>query len=159
LSIVFIAKNSSKVINTFPDKCIMQHLKTDLKRYLNQTILNMAKDLNYTVKSQAPSTELDLFNSPSLVIWSGESHNTIYQDKTVNWAFRAIHDAMHLKTRLDFSPEQEIEMGRIQASKIGSDIVAKLFYIEIAGQAEHYLKTGQFVQDQVKFTLDALKNN
>ena len=120
----------------------MQHLKQDLK---------------YTVKDKAPSTELELFNSPSLVIWSGESHNTIYQDESVNWAFRAVHDDYHLKTGLGFSPEHEIEMGRIQASKIDSDILAKLFYIEIAGQAEHYLKTGQFVQDQVAFTLNALK--
>lgn len=131
-------------------------MRNDLLRHLNQTVLDLAKGLNYTVKSQAPSTELELFNSPSLVVWSGESHNTIYQDETVNWAFRAIHDNMHLKTGLGFSPQHEIEMGRIQASQIDSDIIAKLFYIEIAGQAEHYLKTGQFVQDQVAFTLDKL---
>lgn len=132
-------------------------LKQDLKNYLNQSVLNMAKGLKYQVADFAPSTELELFNASSLVVWSGSSHNTIYQDETVNWAFRAVHDAMHLKTRLGFTPEQEIEMGRIQASQIGSDIVAKLFYIEIACQAEHYLKTGQFVSDQVEFTLKNLQ--
>jgi hypothetical protein len=129
----------------------------DLILALNQEVLKQARGLRYTVSDVAPSTESALWSQPTLVVWSGASDNTIYGDAAVNYAFRAIHDAMHLKTGLSFSPQHEIEMGRIQASKIGSDLIAKLFYIEIAGQAEHYLKTGQFVQDQVQFTINQLK--
>jgi hypothetical protein len=132
-------------------------MDASLVKALNQEVLNQARGLEYIVKDVAPSTEAGLFNQPSLVVWAGASENTIYKDAQVNWAFRAVHDALHLKTRLGFTPQEEIEMGRIQASKIGSDLIAKLFYIEIAGQAEFYLKTGQFVQDQVKFTMDQLK--
>ena len=133
----------------------MRHLDI---RTINSMILKMASTIDYMPQDEAPSTERELFNCGTLKIWTGASDNTIYQDETVNWAFRAIHDAFHLETRLGFTPEEEIEMGRLQASKIDSDILAKLFYIEIAGQAEYYLKTGQFVNDQIKFTMEALQN-
>lgn len=128
-------------------------------RELNHYILKQAETLQYRVSDSAPGTESELFGNVGrdLIIWSGESDNTIYQDPKVNHAFRAIHDAMHLKTGLGFTPEEEIEMGRIQAAQIDSDFIAKLFYIEIAGQAEYYLKHGKFVEDQINFTLNQLK--
>lgn len=119
----------------------------------------MAKKIEYIVKDSAPSTELELFNAPSLVIWSGESDNTIYNDPKINHMFRAIHDSIHLKTGLGFSPEQEIEMGRIQAAALEANcksLLADLFYIEIAEQAKYYLKNGIFVKDQVTFTKERL---
>lgn len=121
--------------------------------YINRTILQAAKKVKYEVKDIAPQTELDLFSS-GLIIWSGASDSTIYQDPQVNWAFRALHDSLHLKTRLDFSVEQEIELGRIQASKFDSDLIQELIYCEIALQAQYFAKTGQFVKDQVQFTKD-----
>lgn len=131
-------------------------MKRDLVNYLNSYILRQSSSLRYIIADAAPSTESELFSASSMIVWSGASDATIYGDAKVNYAFRAIHDAMHLKTGLGFSPAEEIEMGRIQASKIDSDIIAKLFYIEIAGQAEHYLKTGSFVQNQIEFTLNQL---
>lgn len=120
--------------------------------FINQSILDQASKLRYIVKDEAPSSEVDLFSSTSLVVWSGASEATIYQDASVNYAFRAIHDALHLKTGLGFSVSHEVEMGRIQASKQTSDLMADLVYCEVAGQALHYLKTGLFVLDQVAFT-------
>lgn len=131
-------------------------MNKDLIRYINHLILKEASSLRYTVKTDAPNTFKDLYNSTGLVIWSGESDNTIFQDKTVNWAFRALHDNLHLKTLIGFTPEEEIELGRIQASKY-TGIMADLVYCEVAGQAEYYLKNGIFVKDQVQFTIDYLK--
>lgn len=121
---------------------------------INQLILNTAP--KHVVKDVAPSTFADLIRQPTLVIWSGESHNTVFNDARVNWAFRALHDALHLKTGIGFAPEEEIYIGRIQANQY-TGLMADLVYIETAGQAEHYLKTGQFVKDQVKFTLNSLQ--
>lgn len=126
-------------------------------RYINATVLRDAGRLIYTVADVAPSNETDLFNSPSLVIWSGASDKTIYGDATVNYAFRAIHDALHLETGLGFSVEHEIEMGRIQASRQSSSLMAELVYCEVSMQAAHYGTTGQFVQDQVGFTMSHLE--
>lgn len=125
--------------------------------FLNQFVLNQAKDLRYIVKNEAPNTEIDLFNSSSLIIWSGGSDTTIYQDRNVNYAFRAWHDSLHLKTGLGFTVADEIELGRIQASQCGSSFVADLVYCEISLQAAYFLEKGQFVADQLQFTMDFLR--
>lgn len=127
-------------------------MKTELIYYINNLILKKALKIDYIVKNEAPNNELDLNNCGQLVIWSGASDNTIFQDAIVNYAFRALHDTLHLKTKIDFSPKSEIYLGRFQASQFDSSVVADLVYCEVALQAEHYLKTGHFVSDQVAFT-------
>lgn len=131
-------------------------MKQCLKNYINHKILNEARNIRYIVKSEAPSCEKDLFNCGELVIWSGASDNTIFQDEKVNFAFRALHDALHLKTGMNFSPENEIELGRIQASRYDG-ILADLVYCEVSLQAKYFLNNGVFVQDQVLFAKQNVK--
>ena len=130
-------------------------------QYVNNEILRQASGLYYTVSDLAPHVETDLFNSPTLVIWSGSSDDTFFQDKHVNWAFRALHDMLHLETRMDFNPKSEIELGRIQANMFkGSELLQDLVYSEVSSQAEYYLRNGMFVSNQVEFTKqDLLKIN
>lgn len=124
-------------------------------REFNSLILSTAP--KHTIKDVAPSTFNEVWTQPNLIVWSGASHNTIWKDCVVNYAFRALHDALHIKTRIGFSPKEEMEIGRIQASQYESSLMAELVYIETAGQAEHYLKTGQFVENQIQFTINKLK--
>jgi len=131
-------------------------LKIDLVNHLNSTILRDASKLSYIVKDIAPNSENALFSSTSTIIWSGASDNTIFQNKSVNYAFRALHDNLHVSTGLGFKPEHEIELGRIQASKY-SGLVADIIYCEVALQAEYFLKHGIFVKNQVEFTVNFLK--
>lgn len=123
-----------------------------------QLILNTAP--KHLVKAVAPSTYSDLLNQPTLTVWSGASHNTIWQDERVNWAFRALHDQLHLDLGIGFTPLEEIAIGKIQAARYESysSYLADLVYIETSGQAEYYLRNGVFVQNQVAFTIEALKN-
>lgn len=130
-------------------------LNQDLIYYVNGKILTDASRLVYQVSDYAPNTFPELHNATSLVVWSGASDSTIYGDKHVNWALRALHDQLYLTTGLDFTPEQEIELGRIQANQYDG-ILADLIYCEVAGQAEYYLKHDNFVDDQVEFTLKYL---
>lgn len=127
-----------------------------LRRHINNIIMKQASKLTYTVSSAAPGTFTDLYNSTSLVIWSGASDNSWFQDETVNWAFRALHDTLHLKTMLGFTPEQEVELGRIQANQY-TGVMADFIYSQIAGQAEYYMKNGIFVPNEVEFTNIQLK--
>lgn len=131
-------------------------LNQEALKFVNNTLLTQAAALQYIVKSEAPGTEKALFNSPSLVIWNGASDKTVFQDPSVNYAFRALHDKLHLETGLDFSVESEIELGRIQASKYNSDLMAELIYAEVVLQAEYYKETGTFVKNQVDFTMSHL---
>ncbi len=131
-------------------------MKREMLYYINNEITKQAKGLVYLVKDIAPSTTIDLFNSTSLIIWSGASELTIYQDASINYMFRALHDSMHIKTGLDFSIKSEIELGKIQASKQTSDLMRELFYSEIVGQALYFEKNNKFIDNQVQFTLDYL---
>jgi hypothetical protein len=133
-------------------------MRQDALKYINQTILRQASRLDYIVKDAAPSTEVELFNSPSLIVWSGQSDKTVFQDETVNFAFRALHDALHLKTGLNFTHDAEIELGRIQASKYDSDLLRELVFCEVSIQAMYHKETGLFLQDQASFTENFLKN-
>lgn len=123
-------------------------------REINNKILLTAP--RFTVSNVAPSTFADLKRQPSLVIWSGESDHTIFGDNRVNWAFRALHDSLHIQTGIGFSPAEEMALGRIQAARYDG-LMADLIYIEVAGQAEHYLKTGRFVSNQVEFAVNSLR--
>lgn len=130
-------------------------------KYINNTILHEASKIKYSVAEIAPDTFESLINSSSLVVWSGASDQTVFQDETVNWALRALHDKCHLETKLNFTPDQEIELGRIQANKYarqGQQLIADLIYIEVAEQAAYYKTHGRFLDDQVEFTLNKLKN-
>lgn len=125
-------------------------------REFNAAILRHSLGISYRVDDEAPSTERDLFTPRhGLVVWSGASDRTIFGDPRVNWAFRALHDATHLASGLGFSVDHEIELGRRQAAKFDG-IMADLVYLEIAGQAEYFRRTGSFVPDQVEFTRRAL---
>ena len=125
-------------------------------REINNLILKTAP--KHEARLIAPISVVDLmaYRGSRLVVWSGASDDTIFGDRHVNWAFRALHDQLHLLTRIGFSPNEEIELARIQANQY-EGLMADLVYIEVAGQAEYFAKTGRFVSDQVSFTLNELK--
>ncbi len=92
-------------------------------------------------------------------VWAGASAGTIHGDPATNWAFRAWHDATHVATGLGFDVAAEVEMGRIQAcevARLSGDKLATIVWLEIAGQALEYQRTGHFVIDQVAWTVAQL---
>lgn len=125
-------------------------------RELNNRILKDASRLDFTVKAVAPSTINEVLSQSSLVVWNGASESTIWNDPSVNYAFRALHDALHIESRLGFNIPEEIELGRIQASKYDG-LLSDLVFIEVSGQADYFLKFGSFVADQYAWTLKQLK--
>ena len=133
-------------------------INQDALSFINNTILRDASNLPYRVASVAPSTYGDLVSCPSLVIWDGASDKTVFQSEAVNWAFRAIHDALHLETGLTFDPMHEIELGLIQASRQSSDLMRELIYCEIVMGAVEYIKTNDFILDQQGYTCNHLKS-
>jgi hypothetical protein len=134
-------------------------MNTQLKAQLNNIILNEASKIDYIVKPNAPSNEIDLHGCGQLVIWSGASDNTIYGDAMVNHAIRAIHDTTHLRTGLGFGHADEIELGRINAlqfEKYGT-IFADIIYTEVARQAAYHKDTGLFVVEPMAFLKQYVK--
>jgi hypothetical protein len=104
-----------------------------------------------TVQDIAPETYHEFRNNP-LIVWSGASDHTIFNVTSHNHIHRAHHDSVHLRHRLDFSIEREIEATRIGIAELRLDgALADLYYADNGGQTEHYRDHGCFPSDQISF--------
>jgi hypothetical protein len=130
-----------------------------LSNELNTKILQAVKGLRYDVSDIAPSTYEAILSTKTsrLVVWSGGSDKTIYGAASVNHAFRAWHDSLHIQLGAEFTLDGEIRVAREQARLIGSDKLGDILIAEVKGQAEYFAKHGEFPVDQVKFIVDYLK--
>lgn len=133
-----------------------------LSRELNQVILALAPA--YEAKSFAPGTFPELMRCPSRIVWDGASDATIYADPRVNHAFRAWHDAEHVRGAFDFSLtgeratcEAQIRGLLARFPRVPSFFLA-IIRAEITGQAEHFARFGEFPADQAAFIREAIAN-
>lgn len=129
---------------------------------LNAAILHIASKLfptGFDVSDNAPETFDDLKEyvrrTGRMAVWSGNSDHTIFEDREVNYAFRAWHDHCHLRGH-DFTPWGEYEALQEQ----WGDIV-KLYGVtpktlewyaileaEVVGQAVYHHYWGRFPANQ-----------
>lgn len=95
-----------------------------------------------------------------IVIWTGESDNTIFGEPHINHIFRAWHDYIHVTYDQDFSFAGESMVGTIQVHQLPTDWIfeKELLTSEILGQNQYYRQHKEFVKDQRKFTYDYLQN-
>ena len=136
-----------------------------LNNSFNIAILHIASKLfpcGYNVSPDAPASydelRAHLNAGKRMTVFSGGSDKTIYEDKEVNYAFRAWHDWCHWKGSFDFSSEGELNVFKMQVKHIvtlyGPSITKpwiKLLHAEIVGQQEHFVKYGVFPDDQRAF--------
>jgi hypothetical protein len=121
---------------------------------LNKRILSLAP--KFEAKDIAPSSLKELAQLTSMVVWQGGSEATIYGDPTVNHAFRAWHDSLHLKLNAPFTLAGEKLVALEQARIIGGNY-GKIVIAEVVGQAEHFEKHGTFPIDQKAFITEYLR--
>lgn len=94
-----------------------------------------------------------------VTVWTGASEGTVFDDPETNWAFRAWHDAAHIRHALPFTLEGEVAAAYVQAADIvgeygdGGDSVAmvSLLLCEVIGQAKWFARHGAFPADQMAF--------
>jgi hypothetical protein len=124
---------------------------------LNSKIIKLAP--KFEAKDFAPDTfqKLKECSISGLVVWAGASDQTIYGDAKVNYAFRAWHDALHLKLNAPFTDQGERIVALEQARLIGADKLGDIIMGEVVGQAEYFAKTGQFPVNQYEFIVNYLK--
>jgi hypothetical protein len=118
----------------------------------------MVKGIKHNAKSDAPSTLESLVrNSQGIItVWNGGSDLTIYGNPTVNHAFRAWHDKLHIEHMATFDLVGEGYIAKLQANALGG-VYGDIIMAEIVGQAEYFIKNGIFPVDQVSFVKEYLK--
>lgn len=88
---------------------------------------------------------------------------TIYGSPEVNYAFRAWHEATHIRLGQPFTPAGERAVCGAQQADVAkvfgrrdAFLFAHILHCEIIEQAEEYQRTGRFPHDQRAFTLARL---
>lgn len=94
-------------------------------------------------------------------VWEGASDGTVYGSREANWAFRFLHDLIHVEHGLGFDYKSELQVaeigGRAVAERFGlGSLEFAVYLVDTAGQVEYQHQTGQFVKDQVGFAVAVL---
>ena len=100
-----------------------------------------------------------------LTVNVNHSDGTIFGNPSVNWLFRAWHDAAHLAVDADFSQAGERAASAYQIAQVltvyGFGPVsarwAALIDCKVNAQADYFFRTGEFVQHQYAFTVAQLR--
>lgn len=126
----------------------------------NRLILAFAPR-DFEAREVAPDTLAKLLSATAatgrLIVWSGESENTIHGDAKVNHAFRAWHDSAHVRGRFAFDLDGERAACEFQVREVLTRFpripaaLIRMLRAEIIGQAEFFAEHGSFPQDQVAF--------
>lgn len=105
-----------------------------------------------------------------VLVWTGESDNTIFGTPEDNHAFRAWHDYVHINFDLPFTKQGEHTVMLLQQRHVDTiggyyftrhekDTFVKLLECEIAGQLDEFIRTGDFVKDQRAFAKQFMQPN
>lgn len=119
----------------------------------------------WVVAADAPAdldeaiTAFKLHGKP--VVWAGASERTVFGDAQTNYAFRAWHDAVHLRLHAPFDRAGEQAVYEVQASDVFLVLpkapaehrffCQRLLWTEVMGQLAHQERFGRFPDDQAAF--------
>ena len=124
---------------------------------LNQHVRHLSPAM-YTVRPDAPNTYQELveaWNYGELIVSGEHCDQSIYGDPTVNIAFRAWHDSIHLYDGLTFSFEDEYWVAFAQCQQIkalgASQWDIDLLWADTFGQVCYFDKWGRFPDNQRAF--------
>jgi hypothetical protein len=101
-----------------------------------------------------------------MVVYSGGSENTIYEDRQVNYAFRAWHDWCHWTGKVALDMEGEVEACQMQCHQL-YDVFGfnaqtfrwgTIIKAEVIGQATYYERYQRFPTNQRMFVEHYLAN-
>lgn len=145
-----------------------------LSKQFNAAVLTMAGLVlprGFDVLDDAPQTFEALQGyydkTGRVAVWSGASDHTIFADREVNYAFRAWHDANHLRFAQPFTLAGEMIVADLQKGQLEkrygkgryTDFYKALIEMEVVGQAEYFAEFNKFPEDQMEFALGYMRDN
>lgn len=131
-----------------------------------QTIARRLFPTGYDVAEEAPAT-LEQLNAHiaatgRMLVWSGASERTIFDDAETNYAFRAWHDWCHWKGQLPFNEEGERAAYAMQLDHLRTVYGERpeweaILHAEVVGQFDYAAEHGHFPEDQRAFVASYLQ--
>ncbi len=136
-----------------------------LSRAFNVAVLHItgrALPMGFDVSDKAPSDYDALVShyreTGRILVWSGASDHTIFDDSDVNIAFRAWHDSKHVIHGFPFTLAGEVGAMKRQKADVraiydgaSADYFCRLLTAEIFGQFKYNQAHGGFPIDQMGF--------
>ena len=88
-----------------------------------------------------------------LPVFNGECEDTIYGSPEANYAFRYMHDVVHVQLGLEFDVADEIAAAKAQRRMLGhlTPEEERVFFIDTIGQSLWHTITGDFLENQEVF--------
>lgn len=136
-----------------------------ISKRLNDWIIERAEGINYFAYEGLPEMKFEEFKEETktrgtMPISADHCENSIFASKSVNVAFRAWHDQVHIEMNEDFGYCAESRVAFKQAAELPEDwgYEKMLIMCEIIGQAMHHDKYNEFVGNQMEFTKELIKN-
>ena len=97
----------------------------------------------------------------SLPVYDGASERTVYVTPAANHAFRAWHDATHIRLNADFTYAGEkltAERQTSEAKEHGiSELAQLMLWYDTYGQVELFQQRGGFAANQLAFVSDCIR--
>lgn len=95
-----------------------------------------------------------------IVVWCGESDNTIFGEPHINHFFRAWHEYVHITKNQNFSFLGESLVCAMQCGMLPNSwyLERELIYIEIVAQNQFYSVNKKFVENQRHFCISYMIN-
>lgn len=106
--------------------------------------------------SSYPALRQVYYTEEPLPVYAGESDNTIYLSQRDNYAFRAWHDALHVRMYRDFTLPDELVVAAEHINAVSLEFgydspEATIMAIDTAGQALRWAANREHVPHQLNF--------
>lgn len=140
---------------------IFNGLNDSMKQAATKGLGGTCFDVSEAAPSRIEDVRQAFAETGRIIVWSGGSDTTIYQDSQTNFLFRAWHDLMHVRIGAGFDLQGETRTALSQMSQVGT-LLAQIIRIEVIQQAVYYFETGGFIADQRLWTenqLNTLRSN
>jgi len=126
---------------------------------LNEWIIERAKSIDYVSGADFDEVSFEDFKEAYLSdgymkISSLHCENNIFADVSVNIAFRAWHDQVHILLNEGFDYMGEARVAFAQCSELPNEwgLEKQLIMVEVVAQAAYHEKYGDYVPNQREFT-------
>lgn len=163
-------------IRPYPQKITMHAFDTacmNLARFMHRKAAEISKDIGISYvevpAEQCPDNGKQIARKfaecrrecKPFPVYEGGSDDTIYGDKSANYAFRFWHDWLHAAHGCTTGLADELKLAAIHSREVAQvfgagSLESRIMFADVAAQARYYFNTGAFVTNQRGFVYSVI---